>query len=84
MNLKKILEEYEKVARSEKVEEALWHFLKANEEKLTPLFEQTNIHNIHKIVRQVDVFDEGHSDMVLWLLMDMTNVFWDILEKQGK
>ena len=55
---------------------ALWHLLKQWESKLPELDDY-----FHKAFRQVDVTDDGHTDMAIWNLLSDSTLFWRLFER---
>ena len=58
---------------------ALWHSLNLWKDDLPPLDD-----GFHKKFRQVNVTDSGHGDMIIWHLLDASELFWDLLEQVEK
>jgi hypothetical protein len=67
-------------------ERALWQMLKINEEHIKGLIEEDPTgHWFHKAFRQIDVIptpnniDKACNDMVVYLLLRKSNLFWDVI-----
>ena len=61
---------------------ALWHLLSQWKDRLPTLD-----HYFHKAFRQVDVTDDGHTDMAIWCLLHHSTIFWQLVKevlKKGK
>lgn len=58
---------------------ALWHALKRWEDNLPELGG-----DFHKTFRQCDVTDSGHTDMVIWCLLNHSERFWRLFEMVHK
>lgn len=58
---------------------ALCHALKKWKDNLPPLDDY-----FHKAFRQIDVTDCGHADMILWNLINASDLFWKALETVRK
>lgn len=54
---------------------ALWHALTRWKDSLPELDGY-----FHKAFRQVDVTDDGHTDMVIWNLLNHSSRFWRLFE----
>ena len=82
MTTKQLLDNYDAVTKKSDKERALWNLLKANEKHITGLIEEDPTGNwFHKAFRQVDVTDNGYTDMAIWILLSEATLFWDMLEK---
>lgn len=57
------------------VEYALFHALKMNIEKLPSMY---NKGVFHKMLRQTDVTDSGHMDIIIWNLLHASKLFWEL------
>lgn len=55
---------------------ALWHLLKRWEDRLPELDGY-----FHKAFRQMDVTDDGHTDMAIWNLIHHSKTFWRLFEE---
>ena len=61
---------------------ALYHALLRWEDSIPPLEQlKEQDTNFHKIFRQTDVTESGHTDMIIWCLLEQSQVFWQIYEK---
>ena len=54
---------------------ALWHALTRWKDSLPELDDY-----FHKCFRQCDVTDDGHTDMVIWNLLNHSQRFWRLFE----
>lgn len=54
---------------------ALWHALTRWKDNLPELDDY-----FHKAFRQCDVTDDGHTDMVIWCLLNHSKRFWRLFE----
>jgi hypothetical protein len=55
---------------------ALWHALTRWKDRLPELDDY-----FHKCFRQCDVTDDGHTDMVIWNLLNHSKRFWRLFER---
>lgn len=85
MGTEELLKKYGELSKEKGVERALWNLLKANEKHITGLIEEDSTGAwFHKAFRQIDVCENGHTDMAIWILIDESELFWEILNGKTK
>jgi len=65
---------YNHTGKNHYAERALFHLLEKWKDRLPPLN-----HYFHKAFRQVDVTDDGNTDMAIWCLLNQSKLFWECL-----
>lgn len=73
---------YDNLTKERNKERALWNALMAEWTKVQPLFDE-DIDYFHKAFRQMDVTKTGYMDMVIWILLDEAELFWELIEKHN-
>lgn len=83
MTTKELLHAYEIKTNNEcNLERALYNLLRANEKHIEGLIENDDGSGylFHKSFRTLDVTDSGYTDMAIWILINESELLWNIIK----